>query len=78
VQQAGRDIFVIGHVDDLVTRVRLRLGSTYAESMPPSSGFFVLAIPREYLSREQQKAYAVGFDREGHRPNRQGIFYRLR
>jgi hypothetical protein len=76
VQQSGRDIFVIGHVDDLVERVRLRFEKSYGISVRPVAGFFVLAIPGDHLDTQQQKAYVVGFD--GRRPNRQGIFYRLR
>ncbi len=80
VQPVGRDVFVFGHVDQSVMRARLRFENGDTVSVPPKDGYFVLAIPRAHLSREQQKAWVLGVYHEGDRSERQGLgfFYKVR
>jgi hypothetical protein len=77
VQPAGRDIFVFGRADDLVVRARLVFKNGDSLTAPTKDGYFLLAIPSDHLRRAQTKAWVVGLDRQGHRPNRQGFYYKV-
>lgn len=78
VQPAGRDLFVIGHVDHLVVRVMLLFTNGDVVSSRTVSDQFLLPIPRAHLSRQRQLAFVLGFDRQGHLPGRQEIVFKLR
>ena len=82
VQQAGRDLFVIGEVNDVrppvVTRVVLEFDNGETRRARFAAGHFVVAIPRAYLSRERQQAFLVGYNEFGSRTLRQRVFFKVR
>jgi hypothetical protein len=79
VQQAGNDIFVVGRVAGHVARVDFELPLRQRVAMTrPIDGHFLLAVPAPYLGPVRRHAYVVGFDRSGHRVQRQGVYYRVR
>jgi hypothetical protein len=77
IQPAGRDLFVLGFADKLVTRVEIHFANGDVEAAPVASGTFLLPIPRQHLKPERQVAYAVAYDRQNHRPQRQRIVFRV-
>jgi hypothetical protein len=78
VQPAGRDLFVIGHARGPVARVQLEFRNGDVLRTRPVAGLFVFAIPRGQLRRERQVAFAVGYDGDGRRFDRQGVVFRTR
>jgi hypothetical protein len=79
VQPAGRDLFVIGGVDNRVTdHVELHFDNGDVITTRPAADRFAFAIPRPHLSTHRHFAYVVAIDRHGHRVQRQGIAFRSR
>lgn len=76
VQPAGRDLFIIGAVHEVVSRVQLRFEDGSMRWTRPVRGHFVFAVPREHLRPTRQFAIVRGFDRQGHRVQRQGVVFR--
>jgi hypothetical protein len=77
VQPAGRDLFVVGGVDNRVTaHVELHFDNGDVITARPVSDRFVFVIPRAHMSTHRQFAYVVAIDRHGHRVQRQGIAFR--
>ena len=65
VQQAGRDLFVIGSVRAPVELVKLRFSDGKVLRMRPVAGLYLFAIPRRYLQTERQLAFVRGYDSYG-------------
>jgi hypothetical protein len=82
VQQAGRDLFVIGVVNDArpptVTRVQLEFENGGTRRARVAAGHFVVAVPRAHLSRERQQAFLVAYNEFGSRTLRQRVFFKVR
>ena len=77
VQPAGRDLFIIGSVHEVVSRVRVEF-SREVLIVRPVGGHFVVAVPSRELGFGRQTAVVRGIDRQGHRVQRQRAFFRLR
>jgi hypothetical protein len=77
VRPAGEDLFVVGEANPAVRRVELRFSNRDTVVTRPFRGVFVLAVPRDHLSRVRRRAFVVTFDADGHRRGRQRIFFRL-
>jgi hypothetical protein len=77
IQPAGRDLFVLGFADELVARVEVHFANGDVEAAPVVAGTFLLPIPRQHLKPERQVAYAVAYDHQDHRPQRQRIVFRV-
>ncbi len=77
VQQAGRDLFVVGGVDGRITdHVELHFDDGTVLNARPVSDRFLYAIPKDRLSGARQFAYVVAIDHHGHRIQRQGFAFR--
>jgi hypothetical protein len=78
VQQAGRDLFVVGNVRAPVEVVKLRFGDGRRLTMRPVADLYVFAIPREYLRTERQLAFVRGYDANGIVVQRAPVLFKLR
>jgi hypothetical protein len=82
VQPAGRDLFIIGEVNEVrrprVTRLMLELQNGERLGVPFAAGHFVVAIPRSHLRRERQRAFLVAYNELRLRSLRQRVFFKLR
>jgi hypothetical protein len=77
IQPVGRDLFVVGFADKLVTRVEVHFANGDVEAAPVVAGTFLLPIPRQHLKPQRQVAYAVAYDHQNHRPQRRRIVFRV-
>jgi hypothetical protein len=77
IQPVGRDLFVLGYAGDVVVRVEVHFANGDVEAAPVVAGTFMLPIPRQHLKPQREVAYAVAYDRQNHRPQRQRIVFRL-
>jgi hypothetical protein len=78
VQQAGRDLFVVGNVRAPVEVVKLRFEDGRTLTMRPVADLYVFAIPREYLRTERQLAFVRGYEAHGIVVQRAPILFKLR
>jgi len=78
VQQAGRDLFVVGNVRAPVEVVKLRFEDGRTLTMRPVADMYIFAIPREYLRTERQLAFVRGYEAHGIVVQRAPILFKLR
>jgi hypothetical protein len=78
VQPAGRDLFVIGLTRPPVATVELHFQDGRVVQLTPTGRLFVAPIPRAYLKRARQLAFAVGYDGAHRVVQRQGFVFRVR
>jgi hypothetical protein len=78
VQQAGRDLFVVGNVRAPVERVKLRFEDGRTLTMRPVADLYVFAIPREYLRPERQLAFVRGYEAHGIVVQRAPVLFKMR
>lgn len=78
VQQAGRDLFVVGNVRAPVELVKLRFGDGRTLTMRPVADLYVFAIPRAYLRTERQVAFVRGYEAHGIAVQRAPVLFKLR
>ena len=78
VQQAGRDLFVVGNVRPPVKTVRLRFADGRTMRMRPFAGLFLFAIPRRYLQTERQRAFVRGYTAHGKVVQRARVLFKVR
>jgi hypothetical protein len=78
VQQAGRDLFVVGNVRAPVEVVKLRFEDGRTLTMRPVADLYVFAIPREYLRTERQLAFVRGYEAHGIVVQRAPVLFKLR
>jgi hypothetical protein len=76
VQPAGSDLFVSGAADQVVARVQLEFEDGTTRWLRPARGHFLFAIPEDHLRPTRQFAIVRGYDRQGHRVQRQGFVFR--
>ena len=81
VQPVGRDLFVVGEVNQVrpptVTRVVLALENGVRRRAHVAAGHFVVAVPRAFLRRERQQAFLLAYNEFGVRTLRQSVVFRL-
>jgi hypothetical protein len=77
VQQAGRDLFVVGNVRAPVEVVKLRFEDGTTLKMRPLAGLYLFAIPRAYLRTERQLAFVRGYDAHGRVVQRAAVLFKL-
>jgi hypothetical protein len=78
VQQAGRDLFVVGNVRAPVERVRLRFVDGRTFTIWPVADLYVFAIPRAYLTTEPQLAFVRGYEAHDIVVQRAPVLFKLR
>jgi len=78
VQQAGRDLFVIGNVRAPVTLVKLRFADRKTLTMRPVRDLYLFAIPRGYLRAQRQLAFVRGYDAHGMVVQRAPVLFKVR
>jgi hypothetical protein len=78
VQQAGRDLFVIGNIRAPVKVVNLRFHDGRTITRRPTADLFLFAIPRAYLRTERQLAFVRGYDARGRLVQRAPVLFKLR
>ena len=78
VQQAGRDVFVVGNVRAPVKVVKLRLADGTTITKRPTADLFLFAIPRRYLRTERQLAFVRGYDAHGNVVQRASVLFKVR
>lgn len=78
VQQAGRDLFVVGNVRAPVEIVKLRFEDGRTLTMRPVADLYVFAIPREYLRTGRQLAFVRGYETHGIVVQRAPVLFKLR
>jgi hypothetical protein len=78
VQQADRDLFVVGNVRAPVERVKLRFADGRTLTKRPVADLYVFAIPRAYLRTQRQLAFVRGYDAHGLVVQRAAVLFKLR
>jgi hypothetical protein len=78
VQQAGRDLFVVGNVRPPVKVVKLRFHDGRTITRRPTADLFLFAIPRRYLRTERQLAFVRGYDARGRVVQRAAVLFKVR
>jgi hypothetical protein len=77
VQQAGRDLFVVGNVRAPVEVVKLRFEDGRTLAMRPVADLYLFAIPRAYLRAERQLAFVRGYEAHGIVVQRAPVLFKL-
>jgi hypothetical protein len=78
VQQAGRDLFVVGNVRAPVTLVKLRFEDGKTLTTRPVGDLYVFAIPRAYLRAKRQVAFVRGYTAHGLVVQRAAVLFKVR
>lgn len=78
VQQAGRDLFVVGNVRAPVKLVKLRFEDGRTLTARPVADLYVFSVPRAYLSTKRQLAFVRGYDAHGLVVQRAAVLFKLR
>jgi hypothetical protein len=78
VQPAGRDLFVIGHAQYPVKRVRLEFPNGDVRATRPVGGLFVFAVPLAHLTPERQTAFVRGYPIDGLHNQTKGVVFKTR
>jgi hypothetical protein len=78
VQQAGRDLFVMGNVRAPVKVVKLRFADGRTITKRPTAAIFLFAIPRRYLRTDRQVAFVRGYDARGRVVQRARVLFKVR
>jgi hypothetical protein len=78
VQQAGRDLFVVGNIRAPVELVKLRFENGRTLTMRPVAGLYLFAIPRAYLRTERQLAFVRGYDAHNLVVQRAPVLFKVR
>jgi hypothetical protein len=78
VQQAGRDLFLVGRTRPPVESVRLQFADGTSVTTQPARGLFLFAIPRAQVSAERRLAFVLGLRHDGSVQQRRGVLFKLR